>query len=143
MRVPSRETNMSTIIMGKTLHIHGCPKSIVYKYRQPTALPKLKFLTEKPVQGPIDLFTLRHVPVATAILETESTSQRVLVALEEEYDRPVGEMSCFVVDIDQIKATQTEMNLPLCILFQSETPNVDDCVFINPPTAINESRMEI
>lgn len=137
---------MSPISMVKTLHIHGCPKRIVYKYRQRAALPKLKVLTEKPVQGPLDLYTLRHVPIATAVLDTETASQRVLVALEEDYDRHIGEMSCLLVDFDQLQTTQNEMNLPLCILFRSESPDLDECVFVNPtapPTDIDASRMEI
>ena len=123
--------------MGKTLHMHGVPKTIVYKYRQREALPRLKVLTEKPVQGPLDLFTLRHVPIATAILETEVTSQRVLVALEENYD--VGDMSSLLVEFQDIRTTQNEMNLPLCILFNSESPDFDECVYINPVTGTAEA----
>jgi hypothetical protein len=118
--------------MGKTLHILGCPKNIVYKYRTRASLPKLMVLTEKPVQGPVDTFSLRNVPIATAILETDVSTQRVIVALDETYDRDVGGMSKILVDFTEIQTIQNDMNLSLCILFNSGDPGLDECVYIMP-----------
>ena len=123
---------MSAVIMGKLLHMSSFQKTIVYKYRQRDSLPKLKVLTEKPVQGPIDLPALRRVPMATAVLETEATSQRVLVALEEDYDRHIGDLSCLTVEFQDLQSALTEMNLPLCILFRSNSPDFDECVYLRP-----------
>ena len=97
--------------MVKTLHILGCPKTIVYKYRMRAALPKLMVLTETPVQGPVDTFALRNVPIATAILETDVSTQRVLVALDETYDRNIGGMSTVSVDFQEIRTMQNDKSL--------------------------------
>lgn len=96
------------------------------------ALPKLMLLTETPVQGPVDAFALRNVPIATAILETDVSTQRVIVALDETYDRNIAGMSTVSVDFQEIRTMQNDMNLAACILFKSEDPDVDECVYMNP-----------
>lgn len=96
------------------------------------ALPKLMLLTENPVQGPVDAFALRNVPIATAILETDVSTQRVLVALDGTYDRDIGGMSTVSVDFQEIRTMQNDMNLAVCILFKSDDPGVDECVYMNP-----------
>lgn len=117
--------------MGRTLHINGSPRPIVYKYRHRASLPKLLILTDRPLQGPVDEYALRHVPIATAMLESEHAVQRVLVALDRDFAIDQWDVSTVLVDFEQVNAIQKQMNLPLCILFDSPTENVSECVYVN------------
>ena len=123
--------------MEKTLHILGCPKKIVYRYRARASLPKLMLLTERPVQGPVDSFSIRNVPIATAILETSITTQRVLVALDGDYRHDIGGFSTILADFKEIHSIQNDMKLSLCILFDSEDPDIDECVYVTPSSPPN------
>lgn len=103
--------------MAKTLHIHGSrPINISYRYRDRASFKSLRMITENPVPGPLDRYTLVHVPIATGMLTTETTTQRVIIAMEEKYGEPTDDLESLSISFEDAEFIQQQMNMPLCIL---------------------------